>query len=177
MPKADARKKYTGILAEPIRNWTVLTAPTDDELRKLDDDKMKALFVHYEIDPTDAFEFGPKKAAAWANLAWHLARDHVPGFSAPPRKRGKPAALSDDNITLAMHVELLKRRDGLTDRKAIKAVIAQKLISGTEQTLLQRYKRTKKRFAPMVRIFDNAVAAKGNDLFVSVLEDTLLRRQ
>jgi hypothetical protein len=175
MSNADARKKYTGILAEPIRKWTVLTAPTDDELRKLHEDKMKALFVHYEIDPTDAFEFGPKMSAAWANLAWHLARDHVPGFSSPPRKRGKPATLTDENVTLALHVELLKRRDGLSERKAIEAVAAQKLISGTEQALLQRYKRTKKLFVPMVLLFDNVAAAKGNDVFVSILEDVLLR--
>jgi hypothetical protein len=53
MSNADARKKYTGILAEPIRKWTALTAPTDDELRKLLDDKVKALFLHYEMDSTD----------------------------------------------------------------------------------------------------------------------------
>jgi hypothetical protein len=173
MPNVNARKKYKGILAEPIPRWSVLTAPADDELRKLHDDKMKALFVHYELDPTDGFEFGPKMAAAWANLAWQLARDHVPGFSAPPRKRGKPATLTDENVTLALHVELLKRRDGLSDRKAIERVATQNLVSGTGQALLQRYKRIKKLFAPMVRLFDNVAAAKGSDVIISIMDDVL----
>jgi hypothetical protein len=176
MTKVHARKAYEGILARPIPEWSALTAPTDEELRKLHDDKMKALFAHYELDPTDAFQFDPVKTAiAWSNLAWHLARDHVPGFSKPPRKRGKPATLTGENITLAMHVELLKRRDKLSDRKAIEAVATQKLVSGSEQALLQRYKRTKKLFAPMVVLFDNVAAAKGSDAFVSIMEDVLLR--
>ncbi|UPJ55228.1 hypothetical protein [Bradyrhizobium sp. 192] len=167
---------YDGILAEPVPRWGLLTAPTDDELRKMHDEKMKALFVHYKLDPTDAFEFDPARTAiAWSKLAWHLARDHVPGFSEPPRKRGKPAKLTDENISLAMHVELLKRRDGLSDRKAITMIAAQKLIPGSEQALRQRYKRTKKSFVPMAVLFDNIVAAKGSNLVVSTLEEVLLR--
>ncbi|MDI4231425.1 hypothetical protein OZ411_01175 [Bradyrhizobium sp. Arg237L] len=74
MPKAGARKIYKGALAEPIPEWTVLTEPTDDELCKLHDEKMRAPFVHYKLDPTDAFEFDPVKTAiAWSKLAWHLA--------------------------------------------------------------------------------------------------------
>jgi hypothetical protein len=176
MPKVGAQKRYEGVLAEPIPKWSVLTEPTDDELRKLHDDKMRALFAHYELDSTNAFEFDPVKTAfAWSKLAWHLARDHVPGFSAPPRKRGKPATLTEENVTLALHVELLKRRDGLSDRRAIETVATQKLVSGSEQALLQRYKRTKKLFAPMARLFDNIAKAKGRDWIVSIMEDVLLR--
>ena len=72
--------------------FTALTSPSDKELDTLIDMKLKALFAHYEINSTDAFEGGPKMAPAWANLAWHLAREHVPASSAcredvedPPR--------------------------------------------------------------------------------------------
>lgn len=64
--------------------WTALTQPTDKEIDELIDEKFKALFAYYEIDPADAFGFGPEKASSWANLAWHLARDHVPGFRRAP---------------------------------------------------------------------------------------------
>jgi hypothetical protein len=170
--KSD-KKPYTGILAEPMPKWSALTAPTADELGDLIDAKMKALFVHYGIDPANAFEGGPKLAATWANLAWHLAREHVPGFSGPPRKRGKPATRKADDVTLVMHVELLKRRDGLSERKAVKNFAAQKLIVGTEWTLLQRYKRTKKQFASLSRLYDWLATTLGRDVFVQIMEESL----
>lgn len=79
------------------------------------------------------------------------SESHVPGFNAAPRKRGKPATLTDEHVALAMHVDLIKRRDRLSDRKAIEVIVVQKLVSGSEQTLLKRYDRTKKLFAPMGR--------------------------
>lgn len=72
-----------------------------------------------------------------------------------------------------MHVELLKRRDGLSDRKAIKKIATQNLVSGTEQTLHQRYKRAKKQFVPMSRLYDNFAAAKGRDALVRIMEELL----
>ncbi|MGH6847958.1 MAG: hypothetical protein ACREC0_11125 [Methylocella sp.] len=171
--KLIANKPYTGILAQPMPKWTVLTRPTDEEVTALIDAKFKAVFANYEIDPTDAFEAGPKMASAWANLAWHLAREHVPGFRGPPRGRGKPATRKSDDATLVIHVELLKRRDGLSDRKAIKRIAAQNLVSGTEQTLRQRYKRAKKLFESMSRLYDNFAAAKGRDALVRVMEESL----
>ncbi|WP_234682712.1 hypothetical protein [Bradyrhizobium monzae] len=93
MPKAGRPKTvYDGILAEPIPRWTLLTRPSDDEVRQLHERKMRALFAHYDLDPTNAFQFDPAKTAiAWSELAWHLAKDHVPGFNEPPQKRGKPS--------------------------------------------------------------------------------------
>jgi hypothetical protein len=167
------KKPYTGILAEPMPKWTTLTTPTDEEVHTLIDAKLKALLAHYEIDPADAFEAGPKLASAWANLAWCLAREHVPGFREPPRKRGLPAVRKFDDVTLVMHVELLKRRDGLSERKAIKMIAAQNIISGTEQTLLQRYKRAKTPFKPMSRMYDNIAAAKGSNVLVKIMEEAL----
>lgn len=167
------KKPYAGILADPIPTWTFLAAPTDTELDALLETKMKALFTHYELDPTDAFQPGPKMAAAWANLTWRLAREHVPGFQRPPRKRGKPATRKNDDVDLAMYVELLKRRDGLSERKAISLVAAQQLVPGTEAALLQRYKRTKKQFAPMSRLFDNVITRIGRDVFIHIMENAL----
>lgn len=153
--------------------WTALTSPPDRELTALIDDKFRALFIHFGLDPTEAFRFGPSKAAAWANLAWHLAREHVPGFNAPPRKRGKPPIHQEDNVQLALHVELLRRRDGLSDRKAIEKIAAENVIAGSVEALLGRFKRTKKQFEPMRLLFDNFAAAKGRNTLVGVMEEVL----
>jgi hypothetical protein len=174
MKTSRIEKAYSGILAEPIPKWTALTQPTEEKIAKIIDKKWKALFVHYGIDLSAAFEPGrPEMASAWANLAWHLARDHVPGFRGAPRTRGKPAIRKPDDVTLFMHVEFLRRRDGLSDRKAIQKIAGQNLVSGTESALLQRYKRAKPQFGPIFAMFDNLAAAIGQEGFVRVLEDAL----
>ncbi|MGC2521749.1 MAG: hypothetical protein WA417_03820 [Stellaceae bacterium] len=166
-------RAYSGILAEPMPKWGALTQPPENEVDELIDEKWKALFAHYGLDPTDAFELGPKKASAWANLAWHLARQHVPGFPHAPRKRGKPAERKSDDVTLFMHVELFKRRDRLSERKAIQIIANQNIVSGSEGALLQRYKRAKNLFRPMSEMFDRAASSIGTDGIVSSLEDAL----
>jgi hypothetical protein len=166
-------KPYTGILAEPMPKYTALTTPSDQEVNALIEAKMKALLTHYGIEAADAYEVGPKMVSAWANLAWCLAREHVPGFRAPPRGRGAPAKRKGDDVTLVLHVELLRRREGLKDRPAIKRIAAQKLVEGTEETLRKRYNNVKKHFAPMTTMFDNMAAAKGNDALVCILEESL----
>ena len=171
-PRKSDKKPYAGILAEPMPEYTALTLPADGEIDALIDAKMKALFAHYGLDSTDAFEDGPKMAAAWANLAWHLARQHVPGFVGAPRKRGKPATRKQDDVTIVMHVELLKRRDGLSERKAIKRIADDNLVRGTEAALLKRYKNAKTTFAPMAGMFDNIVATLGHDVFVQIIEES-----
>lgn len=168
-------RAYSGILAEPMPKWGGLTQPPENEVDELIDEKWKALFAHYGLDPTDAFELGPKKASAWANLAWHLARQHVPGFRHAPRKRGKPAERKSDDVTLFMHVELLKRRDRLSERKAIQIIASQNIVSGSECALLQRYKRAKNLFRPMSEMFDRVAFLFGTDGIVSSLEDALSR--
>jgi hypothetical protein len=166
-------KPYAGILAQPLPKWTILTRPTEEEVEALIDEKFKALFAHYEIDPAGAFDGGPEMATAWANLAWHLAREHVPGFSGPPRRRGRPPTRKLDDVTLVMHVELLKRRDKLSERKAIKTISDQRLVSGTEDTLLKRYKNAKTQFRPISVMFDNAASRVGKDAFLWALTDAL----
>ena len=171
-PRKSDKKPYAGILAEPMPKYTALTRPADSEIDALIDAKMRALFAHYGLDSTDAYEVGPKMAAAWANLAWHLARQHVPGFIGAPRGRGRPATRKQDDVTIVLHVELLKRRDGLSERKAIKRIADDNLVRGTEEALLKRYKNAKTTFAPMARIFDNLVAVVGHDVFVQTMEQS-----
>ena len=178
-PKSN-KKPYAGVLAEPMPQWTILTRPSDEEVGALINGKLKALFVHYEIDSAGAFEGGPKMASAWANLAcawanlaWHLAREHVPGFSGPPRKRGKPATRKSDDVTLVMYVELLKRRDKLKDRPAIKSIAAQQLVAGKEETLRKRYNNVKKAFAPISAVLDRWAAVWGNEVLVQIMEKSL----
>ena len=171
-PRKSDNKPYTGILAKPMPKYTALTPPANGEIEALIDAKMKALFAHYGLDPTDALGGGPKIAAAWANLAWHLACQHVPGFARALRGRGRPAIRKQDDVTIVMHVELLKRRDGLSERKAIKRIADDNLVPGTEATLLKRYKNAKTTFTPMARMFDNMVAALGHDVFVQTMEES-----
>jgi len=164
---------YTGILAEPFPKWTALTQPTEGEIEALIESRMRALFSHFGLDPAAAYELGPKMAAAWADLAWHLARQHVPGFCGAPPKRGRPATRQSDDYSLVMHVDLFKRRDGLSERKAIIELAKRNVIPGSEQALRQRYKRAKKHYEPIFRLFDNVAAAKGHDVFVRILEESL----
>jgi hypothetical protein len=171
-PRKPDKKPYAGILAEPMPKYTALSPPADGEIDALIDAKMKALFGHYRLDSTDAFGGGSKIAAAWANLAWHLVLQHVPGFVGTLRGRGRPATRKQDDVTIVMHVELLKRRDGLSERKAIKCIAGDNLVAGTEAALLKRYKNAKPTFAPMARMFDNMVAAIGHDAFVQTMEES-----
>jgi hypothetical protein len=166
-------KSYSGILAEPMPKWGALTRPSDKEVEELIDEKFKALFVHFNLDPADAYEIGPKQASAWANLAWHLARQHLPGFKNAPRTRGRPAERKHDDISLFMHVELLRRRCGLSDRKAIQQIAAQNLVAGAEDALRKRYTNLKRPFRPIAEMFDRAASAIGSEAMVSSLEDAL----
>jgi len=168
-----SKKPYADILAQPMPKWTVLTGPTDEEYQALIDEKFKALFAHYEIDSEGAFDGGPNMASAWANLAFRLAREHVPGFRGPPRLRGRPAERKFDDVTLVLRVELLTRRHGMSVIKAIGEITAQNLVAGTEMALLQRYKRAKDSFVPLSRMFDRVAEAKGHDVLVRILEESM----
>lgn len=152
--------------------YTALTSPGDSEIDALIDAKMTALFAHYGVDSTDAFGDGPEMAKAWANLAWRLARQHVPGFAGAPRGRGKPPTRKQDDVLIVMHVELLKRRDRLSERKAIKRIADGHVVPGKEAALLKRYKNAKTNFAPMARMFDKMDAALGHDGFVQTMEES-----
>jgi hypothetical protein len=164
---------YAGILAEPMPKRTALSGTTDEEVGELLDAKIKALFEHFGLDASHAFNSGPHMACAWADLAFKLARRHVPGFQGAPARRGAPAKRKSDDVTLVMHVELLKRRDGLSERKAIAEIVAKDLVSGSEAALRKRYQNAKNSFAPMSAMFDNAASAIGKDRFLSCLGEAL----
>jgi hypothetical protein len=173
-PRKPNEKPYTGILTEPWPKWRVLTPPTDEELDNLIDAKLEALFAHFGIESGSAFSGGgTNMAAAWADLAFRLARRHVPGFRGEPRRRGTPARRQSDDVTLMMNVELLRRREGSSERKAIKAIVDQALLSGTEEALRKRFYRAKVKFAPLSLLLDGLAAAKGNNSLVNLLQEAL----
>jgi hypothetical protein len=171
--KSAPMNTYAGILAEPLAKRTALSGPTDEEVGELLDAKIKALFQHFGVDASDAFDGGPRMASAWAKLVFALARQHVPGFKGAPRGRGALATRKSDDVTLVMHVELLRRRDGLSDRSAIRTVVAQNLVSGSNETLRTRYKNAKHAFAPLSVMFDNASSLIGKDRFLCCLAEAL----
>ena len=76
----------------------------------------------------------------------------------------------DKTRTLALHVELLRRRDGLGDRAAIKSIAAQQLVTGKEETLRKRYKNVKKGFAPISAVYDQLAATIGKEAFIQIME-------
>ena len=166
MPKKttdEDDRPYTGILVKPLPKRSIFNRPeeVDAEL----DDKLKALFDHYGVDP--------KKETAWVNLTLKLARRHVPGFRGPPREPGRPPERKLDDLTLFLHVELWKKRDELSEREAIKKIAAQKVVEGTETALRGRYKRAKPNFVLHSKLFDWAEARLGNHAFVKFLEESL----
>jgi hypothetical protein len=126
-----------------------LTPPTDEELDNLIDAKLEALFAHFGIE------------------------SGVPGFRGEPRRRGTPARRQSDDVTLMMNVELLRRREGSSERKAIKAIVDQALLSGTEEALRKRFYRAKVKFAPLSLLLDGLAAAKGNNSLVNLLQEAL----
>jgi hypothetical protein len=178
MPKKKADKNdkpYTGMLAQPMAKWSIFDRPTNEEIDALIEEKFKALFEHFGIDQTEAFRFGPKKASAWANLAFSLAHRHVPGFRGPPRERGRPPERKLDDSTLFLHVELLKRREGLSKSKAIKVIANQGVVEGTQSALDKRYKRAKPQFEGLHDFLDIIEAHFGKHKFVKMMELSLAR--
>ncbi len=170
---APGTKPYEGILAESWPKFDMLSGPNERQIDELIEVKMKALFSHYKINPDDAFAPGPKMAAAWADLAWHLARAHVPGFVGAKRGRGAPATRQSDDVSLFFRVNLLKIRDNLSDRAAIRAIVAHGVISGTEEALLKRYKNKKKEFEPLSKMFDKMAAQFGAGQLIQAIQEAI----
>jgi hypothetical protein len=164
-PTAEDDESYTGILAKPLPKRSIFDRP--EEVDADLDEKLKALFDHYGVDP--------KKETAWMNLALKLARRHVPGFRGPTKSVGTPPIRKQDDVTLFMHVELLRRRDGFSDRQAIKAIVAKKVVEGTEGTLLRRYKRAKAKpeFNVIHEFFGTIEDGVGKHEFVKMMERSL----
>lgn len=167
--KADP-VKYSGILAEPYPSWTALTAPSEAEQQAIIKERMDALMVHYGLDPTKATPDTPNFWTTWMNLAWLLARDHVPGFQGAPREPGRPSVRKGDDVTLWLHLELRRRRDGMSTAAAIRDVVASGGVRGSEAALLGRHKRSKKSLEPLGELIGRLEAKVGREAVIAAIE-------
>src|SRR5262249_20744727 len=122
-----ARKRrapdYTGALAQPIylEDHYKITGPLGQAVREPDfaaiskraEEKVRLLFEHYKIDPSDE--------QSWQKLAKRLALAHVPGLQVANRpKRGRKSTwktgLGDE---LVRAVDDVKSRTGKGTKEAI----------------------------------------------------------
>jgi|SRR5262249_15002102 len=160
--KRSAAKEYAGLLAHPMFPLHALSTDSDRCVwvmrRAL---KTALLFKHFDINPNGE--------DAWQNLAIALAERHVPGFNPPPNKQGRPRERTNDDLTLLLLVELLKRRDGASDRAAIKKIATCKIMNGTFDTLRARYQRAK-RDKHLRVLLKTIVAVGSNERLVKALE-------
>jgi hypothetical protein len=160
--KRSAAKEYAGLLAQPMFPLHALSTATDESfwvMKRVF--KTVLLFQHFDIDPNGR--------DAWQNLAIALAERHVPGFKPPPQKQGRPRERVNDDITLFLLIELLKRRDGVSDRAAIKKIAARKILNGAFETLRTRYQRAKrdKHLGVLLKTIGGSVS---NEQLVDALE-------
>jgi len=168
---------YTGILAKPPPQWTALTRPPPEEVDALIDAKMKALLEHYQINPRDAFEVGPRQVAAWADLAFALARAHVPGLRGAPKKQGRPPEQQAENFALFVLVELFKRRDGLSQTAAVRRIAKEGWVEGTTTALEQRYKRLSTPYREVsARMIDQMIERAGPEHAFAAMEESFTEK-
>jgi hypothetical protein len=124
--KRSAAKEYAGLLAQPMFPLHALSTDSDRRVwvmkRAL---KTALLFRHFDTNPNGK--------DAWQNLAIALAERHVPGFNPPRNKQGRPRERANDDLTLLLLVELLKRRDGVSDRAAIKRRVPKRIAKASER--------------------------------------------
>jgi hypothetical protein len=126
--------KFTGGLGQAIRERDVAA------IRKRAAKKMRLLFKHYKIDPSDE--------QGWQKLAMSLARAHVPGLrvanrSKPGRKPTWKTGLGDK---FRHAVEDLKSRTGKGTKEAIAELQKKpKWKTYTAQSLGARYREARRR--------------------------------
>ena len=165
--KAAKRGAYEGQLAEPMYPPSVLGTLSKSEWAQKRAMKMALLLEHFGIDPNGK--------DVWMELAVALAERHVPGFMSPPR-RGRPK--QHDDIKLAMHIELLRVRDGLKVKAATEKIAALQTFSGTAGQLRERYKKRPPEVRGIVEFLKrfNEAAAKADGsnpkvLWIEALEE------
>jgi hypothetical protein len=161
MKKQDG---YSGLLAEPMYNPTLLSTPTEKgnwAIKRAA--KTLLLFRHFALDPN--------AGDAWQCLAIALAEAHVPGFQPPPPKRGHPKDY-DLDLTLLMLIELLKLRDGLNIRRAADYVAERGKFRQNAEALRGRYRQAMKdrHLEPLRRMFERTRQQIGTAAFVEALE-------
>src|SRR5262249_47229705 len=126
--------KFTGGLGQPIRE------PDVAAIRKRAVEKMRLLFEHYKIDPSDE--------QSWQKLAMRLALAHVPGLQFATRpKRGRKSTwktgLGDEWVRA---VDDEKSRTGKGTKEAIAELRKEpKWKTYTAQSLAARYREWKHR--------------------------------
>jgi len=163
-PKTDF-PEYEGLLAEPMPTPTPFSSQAErDEWAKTLTEKMRLLVRRFEIEPGDP--------NAFVKVAAKLARRHVPGFAPPPKKQGRPPE-RDDDCTLWMLFELLKRRDGKAGRPASQLIAATGVIEGTPETLRTRHKNWKRKNKLVIDFYELVSQDIGEQKWVDVLEETL----
>src|SRR5262249_3044123 len=121
MTRKRRAPNYTGALAQPI-HWEdhykvrglgqAIQEPDDAAIRKRLVEKVRLLFEHYKIDPSDE--------QRWQKLAMRLALAHVPGlqFANRPKRGRKPkTGLYDE---LVRTVDDVKSRTGKRTKYAIR---------------------------------------------------------
>jgi hypothetical protein len=134
--------EYKGPLIDPLPDPSPLASEMErGEWQEKLNIRMRLLMQHFGIDPEDTF--------AWVKLASELARRHVPGFMPSGKKPGRPP--ERDDVTLWFLFELLKRRDGLTDRAASEAIAL--ACNEKSCTIRRRYGRWKERHSVQVEFF------------------------
>ncbi len=168
--KRLAEKKeggYTGILDDPIPEFSAIAGHDDDEISGLLGAKIEALFRHYEIDTNDA--------SKWTSLALHLAMQHVRGFRFPGKAANRPAERKSDDLSLWLTVELLKLRDGMEERAACRQLVGEGRFPGTGESLRTRLKNFRK--TPFGKILvegqTRVVAGIGADAYIDALEGAI----
>ena len=160
--------KFTGPLGQPI--WE----PDIDAIRKRAAEKMRLLFEHYKIDPSDE--------QSWQNLAMSLALAHVPGLqlaNRPKRGRKPMTGLYDE---LARAVDDVKSRTGKSTNKAIAELLeepkwrtytSQRNIS--PQTLQTRYWEARRRQKDLASLREACSASLSASAVRSASEELSVR--
>lgn len=120
-----SKKPYPDILGTPISPQSLLEDDFDGRFRSDADERFDALFEYYDINR--------KAPTAWMDLAFALAKTHVPGFSVhvpkrqpkslnPNERRGRPPELDMRILPLCVFTVLYRRRHNRTENHVSRIV-------------------------------------------------------
>ena len=125
------------------------------------------LFKKYGI--TDLRDLVSTADSPWRKLALAVAERNEDGFKL--RGRGRPKE-HDDDPELILMVELLRRRDGLSVRRACKTIAEKGVLSGNPNSLYERHKslmKVRRGWPMLLQILEEQISG---DLCVEALEKT-----
>jgi hypothetical protein len=154
--------KYEGALAEPLPELGTFATEAEINQRAAELARRTILlFQHYRIVPSDG--------DAYRNLSFALMKRHVGGFRPAPRQ-GRPATRKHDDCLIFMLSELLKHRDGMTERQASNMIADLRLTEWTAETLRRRLTKWKHDNRLGVEFFARLAKRVGNANYVNCLE-------